>query len=188
MRGFASAVVSALEAYVRSLYGLGARRFLLSELPPFGCAPFWRQALQQAQCVAVLNAYAQEHNKLLAAAVGVLRNALPDSHILLSKVYGLVETAVADPATVGLLEGSNACCGGPPPLNGLVQCGTAANLGGNPVTATECSRPQDAVFWDQFHPSESLNRILARNSFVGRQDSIVPMSVRDLSKIAKGQT
>ncbi|CAI5457695.1 unnamed protein product [Closterium sp. Yama58-4] len=174
-------------ARLRSLYGLGARRFLLSELPPFGCAPLWRQALQQAGCVAVLNGYAQAHNRLLAAAVGRLREELVGSQILLAKVYGLVETAVADPATVGLLEDSNACCGGPPPLNGLVQCGTTANLGGNLVTATECSRPQDAVFWDQFHPTESLNRILARNSFVGRQDSINPMSVRDLAQLASKQ-
>ncbi|CAI5522775.1 unnamed protein product, partial [Closterium sp. Naga37s-1] len=186
-REFATAVVGAVEAYVRGLYGLGARRFLLSELPPFGCAPLWRQALQQAQCVAVLNGYAQAHNRLLAAAAGRLREELVGSQILLTKVYGLVETAVADPATVGLLEGSNACCGGPPPLNGLVQCGTTANLGGNPVTASQCSRPQDAVFWDQFHPTESLNRILARNSFVGRQDSITPMSVRDLAQLARGQ-
>ncbi|CAI5986871.1 unnamed protein product [Closterium sp. NIES-64] len=175
-RDFASAVVGAIEAYVRRLYGLGARRFLLSELPPFGCAPLWRQALQQAQCVAVLNGYAQAHNRLLAAAAGRLREELQGSQILLAKVYGIVETAVADPATVGLLEGSNACCGGPPPLNGLVQCGTTANLGGNMVTASQCSRPQDAVFWDQFHHTESLNRILARNLFVGRQDSISPMS------------
>ncbi|CAI5986939.1 unnamed protein product [Closterium sp. NIES-65] len=186
-RDFASAVVGAIEAYVRGLYGLGARRFLLSELPPFGCAPLWRQALQQAQCVAVLNGYAQAHNRLLAAAAGRLREELQGSQILLAKVYGIVETAVADPATVGLLEGSNACCGGPPPLNGLVQCGTTANLGGNMVTASQCSRPQDAVFWDQFHPTESLNRILARNLFVGRQDSISPMSVRDLAQLARGQ-
>ncbi|CAI5525785.1 unnamed protein product [Closterium sp. Naga37s-1] len=186
-RDFASAVVGAIEAYVRGLYGLGARRFLLSELPPFGCAPLWQQALQQAQCVAVLNGYAQAHNRLLAAAVGKLREELQGSQILLAKVYGIVETAVADPATVGLLEGSNACCGGPPPLNGLVQCGTTANLGGNMVTASQCSRPQDAVFWDQFHPTESLNRILAHNSFVGRQDSISPMSVRDLAQLTRGQ-
>ncbi|CAI5931605.1 unnamed protein product [Closterium sp. NIES-64] len=186
-RDFASAVVGAIEAYVRGLYGLGARRFLLSELPPFGCAPLWRQALQQAQCVAVLNGYAQAHNRLLAAAAGRLREELQGSQILLAKVYGIVETAVADPATVGLLEGSNTCCGGPPPLNGLVQCGTTANLGGNMVTASQCSRPQDAVFWDQFHPTESLNRILARNLFVGRQDSISPMSVRDLAQLARGQ-
>ncbi|CAI7803781.1 unnamed protein product [Closterium sp. NIES-54] len=133
MQAFASTVVAYLMSYVGGLYSRGARRFLLFEIPPLGCLPLWRQALQpaekQGECVSEINAYAHEHNKQLAVAIAGLQKTLKGSNILLAKTYSFLENAVADPASVGLF-GTSACCGGPPPLNGLVQCGKTDTVGG----------------------------------------------------------
>ncbi|CAI5475536.1 unnamed protein product [Closterium sp. Yama58-4] len=189
VQAFASAVVAALKAYVQALYSRGARRFLLFEIPPLGCLPLWRQALQpaekQGECVSAISAYSQEHNRQLAVAIAALRKTLKGSDILLAKTYGFTEKAVADPPYVGLL-GTNACCGGPPPLNGLVQCGTSDTIGGYKVTATACSRPQDSIFWDRLHPTEAFNRELAKSIFLGGKDSIEPMNLRQLASSAAG--
>ncbi|CAI5465787.1 unnamed protein product [Closterium sp. Yama58-4] len=190
VQAFASSVVAALKAYVQALYSRGARRFLLYEIPPLGCLPLWRQALQpaekQGECVSAMNAYAQEHNKQLAAAVAGLQKTLKGSTILLAKTYNFTANAVADPASVGLF-GINACCGGPPPLNGLVQCGTTDTIGGYKITATACSRPQDSIFWDRLHPTEAFSRELARSIFLGGKESIVPMNLRQLASGASGE-
>ncbi|CAI7728389.1 unnamed protein product [Closterium sp. NIES-53] len=190
MQAFASTVVAYLMSYVGGLYSRGARRFLLFEIPPLGCLPLWRQALQpaekQGECVSEINAYAHEHNKQLAVAIAGLQKTLKGSNILLAKTYSFLENAVADPASVGLF-GTSACCGGPPPLNGLVQCGKTDTVGGYKVTATECSRPQDSIFWDRLHPTEAFNRELAKGIFLGGKESVVPINLRQLASAASGQ-
>ncbi|CAI5477045.1 unnamed protein product [Closterium sp. Yama58-4] len=121
-----------------------------------------------------------------AAAVAALRKTLKGSDILLAKTYGFTEKAVADLASVGLFK-TSACCGGPPPLNGLVQCGTSDTIGGYKVTAMACSRPQDSIFWDRLHPTEAFNRELAKSIFLGGKDSIEPMNLRQLASAAAGE-
>ncbi|CAI5977355.1 unnamed protein product [Closterium sp. NIES-65] len=189
VQAFASGVVAALKGFVEGIYSRGARRFLLFEAPPFGCLPLWRTlqpAEKQGECVSALNAYSQEHNKQLAVAIAGLRKTLKGSEILVVKTYDFLANTFADPVSLGLSE-TNACCGGPPPINGLVQCGTSKTLGGYKVTVTECSRPQDSLYWDRLHPTEALNREMAKSILLGGKESITPMNVRQLASAASGE-
>ncbi|CAI5458482.1 unnamed protein product [Closterium sp. Yama58-4] len=155
---------------VQTLYSMGARRFLVYLLPPIACAPTLMQALGQRTCSASpLSAVPVAHNAVLTAGLHALQARLPGMVILTADVGAFVVRAVEQPHALGFTNGPEACCGGPAPLNGLVQCGRTALVNGTPTRYTLCRRPSRHVFWDAFHPSQRLNHLLAARVWRGSE-------------------
>lgn len=86
---------------MQALYAVGARRFVVANLPPLGCLPELRPLSGNGSCANALNDLAAEHNLLLAASLHNLTAQLPGSVFVMVDVFGLLGKAVAEPRLLG---------------------------------------------------------------------------------------
>lgn len=119
---------------VAALIGIGARNFLVPNLPDLGLTPF----AAGAQLVDLARGFSLAFNDELARLIAVL-DATPAVNIALFDTFGLFEAVVADPAAHGLANASAPCLQG----------------------QTVCADPGAHVFWDDFHPTTAAHARIA---------------------------
>lgn len=137
----AATAVSNLTTAVSELYAVGARRFLLPNLPDIGLTP----DAQATPFGAVLSGLSADFNAALAAAYGALGASLPGIELTYLDVFGLQNAVVADPAAYGLTNTSGTC------YDGFV---------GQPSGNAPCANPDEYFFWDIHHPTARIHQIL----------------------------
>ena len=136
----AAAAVGNLGTVMTSLYGAGARQFLVPNLPDLSRSPAG-QALTPAQ-QAGLQALTIGFNSGLAALLGSLSN-LPGIDITLFDTFAFFNVILANPAAFGF---SNT---------------TAPCLTGNLLTGGSiCGDPGSYLFWDSLHPTTAAHAAL----------------------------
>lgn len=152
---YSSYLVGIFTSFVKSLYGLGARRIGATSLPPLGCIPAARTlfGFHQPGCVARLNTDAQQFNKKINTAAAQLKKQLPGLKLAIFDVYKPLNDIVADPKKNGFTEAARGCCG-----TGRIE---TTSLLCNPKSIGTCSNASEYVFWDSVHPSQAANQILA---------------------------
>lgn len=142
-------IVNALGSLTQSitqLYGYGAQKFLVLNVPDVGKTPAVRMLDQLFPGIAGLaDTLSQAYNGGLALAVQGLRGAGIDVRIL--DVYATLNTVVADPGTYGFLNATDACI--------------TPNL-----PPFKCAQPDTYVFWDGIHPTQALHAIVAQQAIV----------------------
>lgn len=72
---------------------------------------------------------------------------------------------------VGFTTSSKACCGNGGQLAGIIPCGATSSI---------CNDRYKHVFWDQYHPSEASNIIIAKQLLDGDKRYISPLNLRQL--------
>lgn len=126
-----------IENAVRILAGLGARRFLVPDLPDLGSIPKVRArgpAIMTAARAASLG-----FNSNLRARLADLEAELAID-VVLFDVFTLVDQIAADPQASGFANTTGACL--------------------HPTTGTVAGNPDTYLFWDDVHPTAAAHRRL----------------------------
>ncbi|KAL4362820.1 hypothetical protein GQ457_04G003740 [Hibiscus cannabinus] len=146
---------------LEAMYQLGARKFVVNNVFPFGYQPVnLHLKMHGVSFVEDMNRRAASFNGRLPKVLKKLDNSLRGSTFVLFDMYKLFEDVRARPATYGFTNVKDSCC---------------IDLSGNQTRpclpySVPCSDRASHVFFDPFHPSESihflwLRRLLKDNSF-----------------------
>ncbi|MGI9329812.1 MAG: SGNH/GDSL hydrolase family protein [Gammaproteobacteria bacterium] len=138
--GILQAAVTATVDNMIALYGSGARNFLVANAPNIGLTPAVRALGPQAQGAALQLSVL--YNQGLSQALDGL-SALPDTRINRLDVFAILTDLVADPASAGLSNATDAC------------------ITPGVVAGAICDKPQDYLFWDGIHPTRAAHRQIA---------------------------
>ncbi|MED6118558.1 hypothetical protein PIB30_003774 [Stylosanthes scabra] len=138
-----------LEYFIQKLYGIGARKIVVTGLPPMGClplmvtinsmlpGPYWLKRL----CNPKQNQECDAYNTKLHSKVHSLEATLKGSKIAFFDIYSPLLDMVQSPLKYGLLEMGPVC---------------------NMLDLT-CVNASKFLFWDAMHPTQSGYWVLAQN-------------------------
>ncbi|GLJ10524.1 hypothetical protein SUGI_0129750 [Cryptomeria japonica] len=159
-------VVLKIVTLIKKLHGTGAGNFLVIGVPPQGCSPFYLTVLNgskdEYKCLVEVNEIHRLHETKLKIALRDLREQLRDSNILFADYYRAFMSVIRHPAKHGMKVRNVACCGagGEYNYNPAAVCGTSSSK--------RCSKPENYVYWDDFHPTDALNKIIAAKFASGK--------------------
>jgi phospholipase/lecithinase/hemolysin len=150
------AALAAVSQSVQRLYGAGARRFLLWNVPNLGRTP----AIQRLDAVAcppaapgcVVNgarAASEGYNAGLSLVLQGL-GALPGIDIVPFDTFGSLEAIAANPGRFGLHDATTACIQPNVPLFGFPS-----------APPYRCAQPDRHFFWDGIHPTRAGHAVIA---------------------------
>ncbi|KAI8546196.1 hypothetical protein RHMOL_Rhmol07G0098400 [Rhododendron molle] len=166
-------LASSMKEEIKNLYNANVRKVVLMGLAPIGCAPYYLSLYDSnnGECVHMINDMILEFNFVVRYMVEELAHELIDVDVIFCDAY----EASMDIMTNNLLYGFNvtadACCG-LGPYRGWMMCLT-------PEMA--CSNASNHIWWDQFHPTDAVNEILADNVWSGLHTEICyPMNLQNM--------
>ncbi len=134
--------VSNLANAIISLSAVGAKNFLIANLPNLGDIP----ANNKTPIVNNLNFLTGIHNSALSQTVNGLSQLEPNLNINIFDVNSLVNQIIASPGKFGFTNVTDACL--------------------NIVAQTICSNPNEYLFWDNLHPTSYAHSIVAKSAEV----------------------
>ncbi|KAJ7560522.1 hypothetical protein O6H91_04G133600 [Diphasiastrum complanatum] len=165
-------LISTYSRQLSTLYNLGAKKIVVSAVGPLGCIPSQiNQRSQSDACVDYINNYIVSFNAALKLLVARLNQELPDAIFVYSNAYDSVMALINNPAQYGFKVANAGCCG-VGRLNGQLGCIPLSNL---------CSNREEYIFWDPFHPTDAVNRLLAPALVNGTPDQIWPFNIKQLA-------
>ncbi|KAI8525737.1 hypothetical protein RHMOL_Rhmol13G0253200 [Rhododendron molle] len=144
---------------LRTLYNYGARKIVTFSLQRLGCAPAviavhgGRRSRDPGNiyCIEKISRAAELFNGRLLTLVDELNAELPDAKFVYVDIFTQKPT---DLIPYGFKVVNTACCQLPPGTLGFCL------PGGMP-----CEDRDEYVFWDGFHTSEAVNKIIANKSY-----------------------
>lgn len=156
------------------LYGLGARRVLVTGTGPLGCVPAeLAQRGRNGECAVELQRAAALFNPQLVQMLNGL-NSQFGSHVFIAvNALDMHMDFITNPQAYGFVTSKVACCG-QGPYNGLGLCTPISNL---------CPNRNIYAFWDQFHPSENANRIIVQSIMTGSNKYMHPMNLSTIMEL-----
>ncbi|MCH88239.1 GDSL esterase/lipase, partial [Trifolium medium] len=169
----AGAGIIALSGSELNLYNLNVRKMVVMGLAPIGCAPryMWEYGTENGDCVEPINDMSIEFNFLMRYIVEKLAEELPDANIIFCDVYEGSMDILNNHDRYGFNVTSEACCGFGK-YKGWFMCLS-------PEMA--CSNASNYIWWDQFHPTDTVNGILAANIWNGEHTKMCyPMHLKDM--------
>ncbi|KAG0585695.1 hypothetical protein M758_2G029800 [Ceratodon purpureus] len=166
-------LITLFRGQLKTAYGLGMRKFIISNMGPIGCAPsVLSTRSKNGECVQEVNDYAINFNNALKPMLESVQTELPGSVILYANAFGVVKSIIDNPLKYGFTEPVTTACCGVGKFNGIDgACRTIGNL---------CADRTKSVFWDAFHPTETVNRMSFQVFLNGGPDVISPMNVKQL--------
>ncbi|XP_019449471.1 PREDICTED: GDSL esterase/lipase EXL1-like [Lupinus angustifolius] len=143
-------MVNSASNFLEEIYELGARRIGVFSAPPVGCVPFQRTMAGglERKCVENYNNAIQLFNSKLSKQIDSLSHNFPNTRITYMDVYTPLLDIILNPQKYGHKVGDRGCCG-----TGTIEVTFSCNYL-NPT----CPNVLDYVFWDGFHPTESVYR------------------------------
>lgn len=145
--GIINTALSSLDQSIRDLYGHGARRFLVLNVPDIGKTPAV-QILDQSSNAGgfIINQagiLSGTYNAGLVATVGNLKADLGDIDIQILDVHQIFDDVIGHPEDYGFSNATDACI--------------------TPNQAPyKCAKPDEYVFWDGIHPTKAMHAIAAQ--------------------------
>ncbi|VAI45169.1 unnamed protein product [Triticum turgidum subsp. durum] len=154
---FSDFLVAGARRFLSEIHRLGARRVTFAGLTPIGCLPLERaeNMIHGGGCIEEYNRVAREYNAKVEAMLGGLRAELPDLRLAYVPVYDTMLDLVTNPAKFGLENVEEGCC-----ATGRFEMGFMCNDEA-PMT---CADADKFLFWDAFHPTQKVNRIMANHT------------------------
>lgn len=134
--------------FLKEIYQLGARRIGVLSIPPIGCVPFQRTVVGgiERKCAEKINDACKLFNTKLSKELSSLNRNLPNTRMVYLDVYYPLLDIILNYQNYGYKVVDKGCCG-----TGAVEVAVLCNQ-----FATQCEDVRDYVFWDSFHPSESV--------------------------------
>ncbi|CAI8589329.1 unnamed protein product [Vicia faba] len=166
-------LASSLRREIKNLYNLNVRKMVVTGLAPIGCAPryMWEYGIQNGECVEPINDMAVEFNFLMRYIVEKLAEELPSANIIFCDVYEGSMDILKNHDSYGFTITSEACCGFGK-YKGWFMCLSSEMA---------CRNASNYIWWDQFHPTGTVNGILAANIWNGEHTKMCyPMHLQDM--------
>lgn len=167
-------LITEFRKQVTAIYEIGARNIVVAGLGPFGCLPNVR-ALQRkkynGKCSDEYNQAAASYNALVVPLVEEFRQSFAGATVLYSNAYDLTIDIINNPSQYGFEVANQACCGRGGPYKGLIFCNRL-----DPV----CPDRTKFVFWDPFHPTEAVNKVITQRVLFGSTSDISPINLSQL--------
>ncbi|KAF5195578.1 GDSL esterase/lipase [Thalictrum thalictroides] len=159
-----------LKDYLKQLYNLGARKYVIVGVGAIGCCPSQRNQNKTGACKEETNYWSNKFNQNVKSLLQEMKTELKDINYVLFDTYNILLNFIQKPADYGFTEVKAACCG----LGNL-----NANVPCLPI-AKYCPKREDHVFWDLYHPTEAAAKIFVETIFDGPQQYAYPINVRKL--------
>jgi phospholipase/lecithinase/hemolysin len=144
--------------FLEEIYNYGARRLIVSGLPPLGCLPIERTVRnvykKERGCLKDLNEQAMIYNIKLQKMLDVIGDKLPGIKLAYSDIFSPLIDMVQNPAKYGFENTRKACCG-----TGLIEVAFTCTKR-NPFTCSDASK---YIFWDAVHLTEKAYEIIAEH-------------------------
>jgi phospholipase/lecithinase/hemolysin len=154
---FSDFLVAGARQFLTQIHRLGARRVTFAGLSPIGCLPLERTTnmLNGGGCIEEYNRVAREYNVKVEAMVRGLRAEFPTLKLVYVPVYDAMLDFITNPGKFGLENVEEGCC-----ATGRFEMGFMCNEKA-PLT---CDDADKFLFWDAFHPTQKVNRIMANHT------------------------
>ncbi|KAE8730290.1 Detected protein of unknown function [Hibiscus syriacus] len=142
---------------LEKIYGLGARKFVVNNVSPFGCHPYYLHSKPHStSCLEEMNRRAVLFNDLLSDILTVLEKSLKGTTFILCDLYKLFEDVHALPETYGFRNVVDSCC---------------IDVAGNQTREcapgrAPCADRTTHAYFDPFHPSESMHKLWFQSCFM----------------------
>ncbi|XP_044495357.1 GDSL esterase/lipase At1g29670-like [Mangifera indica] len=167
---FTESLIHQYSKQLRILHHLGARKIVLFGLGPLGSTPYTTNAFP-VNTTKNMNNGAKLFNKKLKSLVDQLNTELTDAKFIYVNVYQMMSSDVLLSSGFKVLNKS--CC---TVLNATMAC--------YPFCTPSCENRKEYVYWDGFHPTQAMNRILAQRSYEAVHPSDVhPFDISHLLKL-----
>ncbi|KAL4279082.1 hypothetical protein GQ457_03G031210 [Hibiscus cannabinus] len=171
---YADLLVQKYTQQLRTLYNLGARKFVLAGLGRMGCIPsILAQSSTAVGCSEEVNQLVLPFNANVKTMMNSLNAELPGARFIYVDIGRLFEDIVANAGTYGFSVMDRGCCG------------IGRNRG--EITClpfqTPCENRDEYVFWDAFHPTEKVNVIMGRKAFNGDPSIVYPINIQQLANL-----
>ena len=141
-------VTNNIIAGLTQLTSLGAKEFLVVNLPAIGEAPFadFLDNITQQDISSTLNQLSAAHNQLLSAKLAAFSQSQPDTNVTLLDVDTLFDDILANPDAFGLTNVTESC---------LTNFQPGFQFDG------VCSNPDEFLFWDDVHPTTAAYQLVS---------------------------
>ncbi|KAK8580087.1 hypothetical protein V6N13_143220 [Hibiscus sabdariffa] len=171
---YADLLVQKYTQQLRTLYNLGARKFVLAGLGRMGCIPsILAQSSTVGGCSEEVNQLVLPFNANVKTMMNNLNAELPGARFIYVDIARLFEDIVANAGTYGFSVMDRGCCG------------IGRNRG--EITClpfqTPCENRDEYVFWDAFHPTEKVNVIMGRKAFNGDPSIVYSINIQQLANL-----
>ncbi|KAM0063525.1 putative triacylglycerol lipase [Helianthus debilis subsp. tardiflorus] len=163
-------MVSTFKVLLKTLYGLGARKLVVTGVGAIGCCPIQRKENRTGECKVEINYWSAKYNDGLKMMLQGLKSESPGMNYAYFDTYGAMVNLFQNHETYGYTEIKEACCG-------------VGNLNADaPCTplAIYCPNRKNHVFWDLYHPTESVASLFSDLIYSGSQQFMVPINVEQL--------
>ncbi|XP_038709648.1 GDSL esterase/lipase At1g71691-like isoform X1 [Tripterygium wilfordii] len=168
---YADFLVQRYSRQLRTLYNLGARKFVISGLGRMGCIPSILSQSTAGICNEEVNQLVLPFNANVKAMINNFNTNLPGARFTYIDITRLFEDLVANREQYGFNVVNRGCCG------------IGRNSG--QITClpfqTPCPSRDQYFFWDAFHPTSAVNILMARKAFNGDQSIVYPMNIQQLA-------
>ncbi|XP_076918437.1 GDSL esterase/lipase At4g16230-like [Bidens hawaiensis] len=163
---------------LKRLYVMGARKIVVANVGPIGCIPNVRDTnsslARTNECVGLANHLANIFNNQLKGLLQDLNNSLEGSTFVYADVNRIFEEILDNFKSYGFDNADSACCRLAGKHGGIVPCGPPSKV---------CADRSKYVFWDPYHPSDNVNKLIAERFMSGDTKEISPTNLRTLFKL-----
>ncbi|KAK9275879.1 hypothetical protein L1049_023153 [Liquidambar formosana] len=166
-------LASTVKEEIKNLYNANVRRVVLMGLAPIGCAPhyLWQYSSKNGECVEEINDMIMEFNFAMRYMIEALSEELPDANIIFCDAFEGSMDIIKNHERYGFNVTTDACCG-LGKYKGWIMCMS-------PEMA--CRNASNHLWWDQFHPTDAVNAILADNVWSSRHTKMCyPMNLQEM--------
>ncbi|CAH2067243.1 unnamed protein product [Thlaspi arvense] len=156
---FVDYLMETLESQLRVLHSLGARKLMVFGLGPMGCIPLQRALSLDGKCQNKASSLAVRFNKAATKMLLDLETKLPNASYKFGEAYDLVNDVITNPQKYGFDNSDSPCCSFYK-IRPALTCIPASTL---------CKDRSKYVFWDEYHPTDKANELVA-NILIKRFD------------------
>ncbi|KAL6501775.1 hypothetical protein OROGR_026908 [Orobanche gracilis] len=159
---------------IENLYNANVRNVVVMGLAPLGCAPYylWLYQSNNGQCVEIINDMIMEFNFAMRHMVEELNRQLGDANIIFCDAFEGSMDIIKNHNRYGFNVTTDACCG------------LGMYRGGIMCISSDiaCNNASTHIWWDQFHPTDAVNKILADNVWSSLHTSMCyPMNLQEMT-------
>ncbi|KAL8536381.1 hypothetical protein ACS0TY_011846 [Phlomoides rotata] len=162
-----------LKQEIQNLYYANVRNVIVMGLAPLGCAPYylWLYESKKGECVDTINDMIMEFNFAMRFMVEQLNQELQEANIVFCDAFEGSMDIIKNHQRHGFNVTTDACCGFGK-YRGWIVCISSEMA---------CTDASNHIWWDQFHPTDAVNEILAENVWSNQHSSMCyPMSLQEM--------
>ncbi|XWS48009.1 hypothetical protein CRYUN_Cryun13aG0035200 [Craigia yunnanensis] len=148
---FVEYLMETLQKQLLVLHNLGARKLMLFGLGPMGCIPLQRVLGTSGKCQERTNKLALSFNKAANETLINLERKLPKASFRFGDAYDVLDDVIRNPFKYGFSNADSPCCS----LGNIRPALTCI------PASTLCADRTKYFFWDEYHPSDSANELIA---------------------------